>query len=600
MTRVAVLIVVVNVVVNVNAALASPPGADLRLRRLPTPRTLKMRVAQTRPAPSTPKAGPKAGPKTAPAAAADAFVFRTSRRATADEEVRPPLAERVVARVDLGLAVDGARLSGYPNLDGVCPAGTNSNGTCVCTDADGNPITCSSDLTPDLYRSVRGYGFGEAYLGTRGVIADTLSTYVAAGLRAGRDIGADDPSAPLLSSYDRTTDLQTRAAWVESDGLFENRYLAPLRARAGRMYVYGPGIVHVDGALIAWERDWLEVSAYSGARVADYRVDMTDVEINRRNNAVGGAEIRADLHRWAPIAISASNLHYIAHDHSVVQAQLEPRRNVVIRSSTRFHDGELADQRLVMRARVSEASTVTLDGQYRTEADWFYDYASLAAAPVAGTTTLIDRAAARYLDLGPVRPRFLAAVIAGTVLAQNVDVLARGAIALDVGPGGDETELNPHLPEYIEGGAGIEVRLRRALAVQATVLVRDNRLPAPTNVEQHHDPQGEPGDLPPPYLLGEEHVIEVGLGTRYTMGARRFSATAELYGRQVHWAEAYFDSADRGIPVLDRHGGGRYGLEAWVSPQVRLRAEYDVSTRLELTPEVRGLKTLRLLVEGTY
>jgi len=283
-----------------------------------------------------------------------------------------------------------------------------------------------------------------------------------------------------------------------------------------------------------------------------------------------------------------------------VQAQLEPRRNVVIRSSTRFHDGDLADQRLIVRARVSEESTITVDSSYRTESNWFYDYASLAAQPVAGKTTKIDPAAARFLDLGPVRPRFLAAVLAGTVLAQNVDVQARGAVALDVERDATDADLNPHLPEYIEGGAGVEVRVRRALAMQATFLIRDNRLPAPSNRAQHRDPAMHPDDLPPPYLLGEEHVLELGLGVRYSAGARRFSATGELYGRQVRWAEGYFGTDDRPIAYLDRHGGGRFGFDAWVNPRVRLRAEYDLSTLLSLAPEVRGLKTLRLTLEGTY
>jgi hypothetical protein len=360
--------------------------------------------------------------------------------------------------------------------------------------------------------------------------------------------------------------------------------------------------VHVDGGMIAWEKDWLEVSTYTGARVPDYRVDDTDAEVLDRGRPVSGAEIRADLHRWAPIAISASNLRYIGHDHSVVQAQLEPRARIVIRSSTRFHDGALAEQRLVARARISDESTVTVDGQYQSEADWSYDYASLAMQPVAGTTTQIDRAAARFLDLGPVRPRFLAALIAGTVLAQNVDLLARGAVALDVDRDrmDDETRLNPHLPEYIEGGAGIEVRLRRALALQLTFLARNNRLPAFVSTAQHRDPQGVPNDLPAPYILGEEYVVEASVGARYSAGARRFSATGELYGRQARWAEAYVDSANRPIGFRDRHGGGRFGFEAWVNPRVRLRAEYDLSTILELSPEVRGLKTLRMTLEGTY
>ena len=46
-------------------------------------------------------------------------------------------------------------------------------------------------------------------------------------------------------------------------------------------------------------------------------------------------------------------------------------------------------------------------------------------------------------------------------------------------------------------------------------------------------------------------------------------------------------------------GGGRFSLQAWVTPRIRLRGEYELSTTLDLAPEILGYKSLRILLEGT-
>jgi len=555
---------------------ASPRDVDLRARPLPTPRSLRMRAAQAEPA-AAPAAAPIAEPSSA-----DAIIIR--RRARDDAEL-PPLDERLVVRVDLGLAVDGARLSGLANYGGVCPLGTpDAAGRCSCP----VPDDCDTDLLDDRYQSVRNYGFGELYLGSRGLGAAHLSTYLSAHTRFASRLGASVAAIP--SPYDRVTDLQTRAAWLESDGLFERPWLAPLRARAGRMFVYGPSIVHMDGLVLAYERSWWEVSTYTGARVPTYRSDLSFGEDLHRGAAVGGTIARVDLRRFdLPIVLSTSTLRYAEGvDHSDLQANWVPRPDIVIRSSTRLLDSNLARQRLLVRARISEVTQVSIDGQWRAERDWFWDYASLSAEQ--------DLAARQYLDLGPVRPRLQAAIQAGTVIAQNVDLLARGAIALDGERGATDEELNPHLPEYIEGGAGIEVRLRRALALAASALIRDYRRPfTPDNL----DADGAQL-MPRPHLLGEEYIVEGGIAARFTGGARRYSANGELYGRQTRWAPVYQRAPGLDVDTIDRHGGGRFWLEAWVNPRVRLRGEYDITTLVDFAPEFRGLKTLRLFLEGTY
>lgn len=573
---------IVVVMLLAGAAEASPRDADLRARSLPMPRTLKMRAAQAD-APATPQAEP---------AAADAIIIGR-RRGGADEE-KPPLSERVVARIDLGLAVDGARPSGLPNFGGVCPLGDNVDNRCVCYDDAGAPVACDYGQLDDRYASVRNYGFAELYLGSRGLGGDSLSTYFAAQTRFAR--GLSNTTAPIPSPYEKVTDFQTRSAWIESDGLFERPWLAPLRARAGRMFVYGPSIVHLDGLVLAYERSWYQISTYSGARVPDFRQDFEaiptlpqEIPILQRGAAIAGSELRVDLRRFdIPLVLATSTLRYEEADHSDLQANWVPRPTIVIRSSTRFQDRALARQRLIVRARVSESSQIIVDTQFRTTSDWFWDYANI--------TTQEDLVARTYLDLGPVRPRLQTAVQAGTVLFQNVDLLARGAVAVDAERGAPDTELNPSLPEYIEGGAGIEVRLRRAFAMQASALIRDYRRPfTPDNVDL---PDAQP--LAPSHLLGEEYLVEAGVAIRYSGGARKFSANGELYGRQTRWAPAYQQEPGLDVDTIERHGGGRFWIEAWVNPRVRLRGEYDVTSLVDYTPELRGLKHLRLFLEGTY
>ncbi len=551
------------------AAHAEP--LDLRVK----PRAnygFRMRVAQAEaPAPAN---EPSIAPEEEP------YVLRKRKR----EGERRSLAERVIARVDLGIAVDGSKPSGAPNWDHV-------------------RIREAIAADPSLYSSVRGYGFAELYLGTNGIGMASLSTYVSTQTRFARD--PRDTITPILSPYDNATDLQTRSIWLESDGLFTSKWLAPVRLRAGRMYMYGPGIVHLDGFMLAWERGWLELSTFNGQRVADFftlQDRQTDTNDYDRDELVTGSEIRADLRRFGvPIVAGLSSLTYNNSSNSNLSATWVPRKDMVVRSTSRFRNAKLAEQRLVIRSRLSEESTVILDSRLRTRSDWFWDYASQSVDE--------DLAAKDYLDLGAVEPRLESALIAGTVIAQNVDVLARGAIALDTSGGSLTTTVNPHLPAYVEGGAAVEVRLRRAVGFSGSFLVRDYSRPPPANRTDVVlvPPGAGAGELPARSEMGEESLVEAGMSARYSAGARRFSMQGELYGRRTRWAPLYArrEWTETGVEetnddLIAMHFGGRVSLEAWVSPQVRLRGEYDISTQFAFVPEYRGLKQLRLLLEGTY
>ena len=95
-----------------------------------------------------------------------------------------------------------------------------------------------------------------------------------------------------------------------------------------------------------------------------------------------------------------------------------------------------------------------------------------------------------------------------------------------------------------------------------------------------------------------------------SLGARRFSALAEGYGRRTRYARTYCQSdaagADcrsivaPGIDYTDFRWGGRVTIEAWIGSRLRLLASYELSSRMDLAPEISGFKSLRLIMEGVY
>jgi hypothetical protein len=105
--------------------------------------------------------------------------------------------------------------------------------------------------------------------------------------------------------------------------------------------------------------------------------------------------------------------------------------------------------------------------------------------------------------------------------------------------------------------------------------------------------------LPETSALGEDRFVEVGGTVRMTLGARRFSALLEVYGRSTKFLRPYEDPV---LPIeeFDRRGGGRLSVDAWVGSRIRLAASYDASSALDNAPEITGYKSLRLTLTGVY
>jgi len=179
------------------------------------------------------------------------------------------------------------------------------------------------------------------------------------------------------------------------------------------------------------------------------------------------------------------------------------------------------------------------------------------------------------------------------VLLRNLDVLLRAGGALDRRDREIES-ANSFSSSYAEGGSAVEVHVRRTLRIGAALSTRKYFL-ADDKIE--NQVPGRPEDLPTSLgSTGASSFWEGGLSFMYSAGARQFSASAEFYGRRYSLQSEYL-ADNQG----DFRSGGRFSAEGWAAERIRLRTEYDVSfNQLAMAPELRGLKTLRVLMEGSF
>jgi hypothetical protein len=201
---------------------------------------------------------------------------------------------------------------------------------------------------------------------------------------------------------------------------------------------------------------------------------------------------------------------------------------------------------------------------------------------------------------------------AGTLIKENIDLLVRGAYANDLVD--TNVARNTFAASYLELGGGLEVRLRRTIGLGFNGLSRQTRRYATVSGEIP-DVAGVPDPLPRQFgpELGEEGFTELGTTLRMSLGARRFSAIVEIYGRRTRYALDYcatlqdtgvvmncMSATDTGIQSSDFRGGGRATIDAWIGSRLRLFASYELSSRLDLQQEIYGFKSLRLMMEGVY
>lgn len=581
MTRCALAIAALAVLLVPRAAAAEP---DLTLHHTPVQHlTMRRRAPRTAAAASMPPAARPAPPPPplvttpAPAYASDPSGDLAGLRAPN---------QAVAAQLDIGYAIDGTQLSDTPATLG------------------GRPSQLGVDMA-----QIRAYGFADAYLSTHGVGYTPLSTYFSARYElTDRLVGVDPrsggattvPLAPPIASWFDHSNLMLRSGWGELADV-----IPQVSVRLGQQYVYGPWVMHLQGAVAAWKNRVVKATAYAGRRAPDYTYAILD----SAQPVIAGGSVKLDLRDTAlalPVAIGGDVMHLGFVDGTTsnsYQGEVDwrPGRDVVVTGQMRGLDGALAHERFQLRGRYGTVTNYVVDIQGRQAADWQWD-PSLVGQPSDATE------ARRYLDLGPTQPQLLASVRAGTVLFDNIDVLARYAYAHDLVD--DPTQHTSTNAGYQEIGGALEVRVRRTIAVGASVLHRNLDHPdvITTGMQIVDVPGVQP--LPGELLTGQDEFTEVGAIARMSLGARKLSASVEVYGRNTEYQRVYClpGSATNGcaqmmetdVPSSETHGGGRVTVDAYVSSRLRLFASYDLSTSLPLAPEITGYKSLRLVVEGVY
>lgn len=538
------------------AATAHAEPLDLTVHRAPSPTPTGLSMRADPPAPTA-----AAAPATAPASAPDRnLLFDLPGRIAS-------LGDKVTFRFDLGLGLDG----GQPT---------------------GDPLTSGHELGPE-YRDLRVYTFGDAVLGSRGVLLPSLTTYFAAQFRFDQN-GAPVSSA-LPSVYDspRNDSLLIRSGYVELADAFDNRWLRPVFVKAGRQFRYGAAIAHFDGVALGYDTDAVAAGAFVGQRVELHGL-YDDGALAGEDRVIAGLDAKLNMFpiRRIPLAVFGEFLTYGGVDNLAVGGSLRLGEGSLMRARIRSRDGRLARETVTLRSRLSEVTTLQIVVDNRHADDWAYDL--LASEPSYGGDD-----PRRFLALGVPLPRTRVAVRAGTVLFDNLDVLARGAVALDTS---DLWEPSATAPGYAELGAAVEGRVRRSLRLGTSVLFRRYR-------RHDVDPTttrtiGAPDPLPASTgALGERSFWQGDVTARYVLGARKFSASGELYGRWYRDPTpfAIVDEMMRPIDVSDVRLGGRFGLEAWLGDKLRLRGEYDTAFAPEfVAPEIRGQKSLRVVAEGSF
>jgi hypothetical protein len=555
-----------------------PPS--LRMR----PRVRTRTAAVVTPEPATPTPAP--APVAAPPAEPDISYVR---------DVREP----VSVRFSLGYAVDGTTLTGQPTLGGRLP------------------VSNASSSHPDL-DLVHAYGFGEAYLSTRGVGIPSLSTYFASQFQLSHRQTVRDPmnpladaagnvvTAPPIASWFDRSGIKTTNVWAEVKDFLPWTSLAPVRVRAGELYVYGPWVMHMYGALAAYEGKLVHASVYGGSRVPDYTLALADQLLDR--SGIVGSSLRVDLRDLQnpiPFTVSVEGLAFTRlgagenkpSNHTELEIDWRPREDLAVIGQARAIDGAWANEHVQFRARYRQVTNVVFDITHRHGDDWRWD------PSLVGPESQDPLAPKRYLELGPVVPQVLVSARAGTLIAENVDLYARLAASNDLRT--DPTTNSSFAASYLEGGGALEVRLRRTIAVGISGLTRrTSRLDDIT--QRIEDTPGTPDPLPLSASMGERSFVEGGATLRMTLGARKFSALVEVYGRRTDFARVYcigtrcMSDSDTGVTTSEFHGGGRFTVDAWIRNRVRLFASYDLSSSLPLQPELTGYKSLRLILEGEY
>jgi hypothetical protein len=465
----------------------------------------------------------------------------------------------VVFNMSLGLGIDGGEPSSLPLASGAA-------------------------LDESLYERTRLYTFGDAVVGTRGLLIPSLTTYLASQYRFS---SASAVATARPSIYDGSPTggaVLVRHAFGELRDTFSHRLLKPLFIRAGRQFRYGQAVAHFDGITVAYDGPKWSVAGFSGTRVSLYGLDGA---VTIGTSVIAGLDAEVDLARFAaalPVLLSTEVLELEGATHTSGGATLRFGRDVIVQARARAFDGELAHEHLSLRARPWQTGLLHLAIDNRHSADWSYDLIVADGAYRDGDDPR------RFLTLGVPPPRIRLSARGGRVFFENLDVMATGAVARHYG----DTGAPARFPSYAEAGLAADVRLRRSVRFGSAVLTRRYARPALGSLPRADD--GIPQALPELEPFGARTFHQGDLSFEYARGVRQFRARSDFYLRLYRQP-----SPLRTDVQLDSRAGGRFSLSAWAGKRLHVRFEYEATFAPEaLAPEIRGTKTLRLLGEGWF
>jgi hypothetical protein len=426
-------------------------------------------------------------------------------------------------------------------------------------------------------RLTRLYTYGDVVAGTTGVLHRSLSSYLGAKFYFDQEGAATYAAIP--SVYDRTGiggAVLIRSAYVDATD-FGPRWLRPLTVRAGRQYRYGLAVAHFDGLTLGYATKPFEAIVFAGRRVALYGPGSDPFLLGKEDpGTLTGMSLRLRLRhlkKGVPLALGVDLLG--TGDGT---GHIEPSIDVDLGNTTfggrlRLRGGRFASWRTTLRTRLGATTTVLADVASRLKDDWLYDLV------LAGLVPADER-----LGLGRVRlglaERLRATVRAGTLLFGSWDLLLQGALGVEH----DQESSSSFLPSYGELGAGVVARFPYGLSAgvegRARVYARQGQ---------------EVPELPDTGALGETSFQELVGTVRFDLGVRRFSTELEVYGRRYGQREV------GDVPTSDLLAGGRFRLEGWMGPGLRISGEYEVTLdpgRLE--PYLTGFQSLRVVGEASF
>src|SRR5262249_32698065 len=147
--------------------------------------------------------------------------------------------------------------------------------------------------------------------------------------------GKVNRTPPIATWFDRSG-VEPRAAWLEVKDFLPQKWLAPLRVRAGGLYVYGPGGMHRYWTVVGRGGQVVRGTVHTGSIVPDYTINP---DLPKTRALASGGSFKFDLRDLPtpiPITLGFETLHMTegtnteGSNHNQIEADWRPRRDIAL------------------------------------------------------------------------------------------------------------------------------------------------------------------------------------------------------------------------------------------------------------------------------